>query len=385
MGGSAANFTKSGDAVEKLTLQGRQYVAAIRVITLIPTGIIALLLVGETPKVAVLVCALLVVAGWSAVYVRLLLVGPRRWVTITDAAVLAGVGLTSPWSVPTAWFADGRSWVLPFTAFACVGYQYYASAALGGVAALVVVLGVVTGTTVAIPAGGEADSLVTAVWSAALAVLARVLWTLVKRGGTRADELAAEAEDARSARAVAAEVRAAQQEYNRRLHDTAASTLLMVGVGEVSRHSDLLVAQAKRDLEALRSWEETLPTCPDLVQLLRAAIELVDLTVVLDAPEQVVLPPRVARTLVDAAAEALSNVMWHAGVLTCHVDVRVEKTGVLVRVTDKGTGFDPPGETTAGRGLRDSIRERMSAIGGSALVHSAPGKGTTVGLRWSEA
>ncbi|QTR04639.1 hypothetical protein J7S33_07265, partial [Saccharothrix algeriensis] len=130
---------------------------------------------------------------------------------------------------------------------------YYASAALGGVAALVVVLGVVTGTTVAIPAGGEADSLVTAVWSAALAVLARVLWTLVKRGGTRADELAAEAEDARSARAVAAEVRAAQQEYNRRLHDTAASTLLMVGVGEVSRHSDLLVAQAKRDLEALRS------------------------------------------------------------------------------------------------------------------------------------
>ncbi len=82
--------------------------------------------------------------------------------------------------------------------------------------------------------------------------------------------------------------------------------------------------------------------------------------------------------------ELLNNVIRHARA-TC-VRVTVEQTSTQVRITvqDDGVGFQPekivPGLTRAdGFGLF-SIQERMSDLGGSFTIQSAPGEGTQITL-----
>jgi signal transduction histidine kinase len=98
------------------------------------------------------------------------------------------------------------------------------------------------------------------------------------------------------------------------------------------------------------------------------------------------LPTDVPAAAVDAirhaVMEALNNVAKHAAT----TEVWVVATGepddeVVVTVTDRGTGFDQ--ETVRqGMGLLHSIRDRMAEVGGKARVHSQPGSGTTVEIRW---
>jgi hypothetical protein len=63
--------------------------------------------------------------------------------------------------------------------------------------------------------------------------------------------------------------------------------------------------------------------------------------------------------------------------------VRVEHKdgGLTLTIADEGRGFDPTSAGT-GFGTEHSIRQRMEAVGGSSLVVTAPGEGTTVRLRW---
>ena len=72
----------------------------------------------------------------------------------------------------------------------------------------------------------------------------------------------------------------------------------------------------------------------------------------------------------------------HAGTGRADVTVRDADHGLIVEVSDQGRGFDPRLVATSRRGIRESIRARMEAIGGGAEVISAPGEGTRVVLRW---
>jgi len=85
--------------------------------------------------------------------------------------------------------------------------------------------------------------------------------------------------------------------------------------------------------------------------------------------------------LLSLARELIDNVARHAG--ATHVDVAVLADGgaVLLSVTDDGAGISP-GRVQAALaegaiGLA-SCRERVEALGGSLLVRTAPGTGTTV-------
>jgi signal transduction histidine kinase len=80
------------------------------------------------------------------------------------------------------------------------------------------------------------------------------------------------------------------------------------------------------------------------------------------------------------AKEALANVRKHSWARMVHVAVAPLRGGVDVRITDDGLGFD----VAAGRsedvghlGL-SSMGERIEEAGGSFLVDSCPGLGTTV-------
>ncbi|MFD1537013.1 sensor histidine kinase [Nonomuraea guangzhouensis] len=84
------------------------------------------------------------------------------------------------------------------------------------------------------------------------------------------------------------------------------------------------------------------------------------------------LAPQVERTAYFVAAEALANASRHARATTVGITAVLEKGLVTVEVTDDGCGGAVPGG-----GLR-GLADRVEACGGSFLLHSPPGAGTTV-------
>lgn len=76
--------------------------------------------------------------------------------------------------------------------------------------------------------------------------------------------------------------------------------------------------------------------------------------------------------------EALTNARRHSGASNIHVNLRMEENGLVVEVTDDGSGFAPG--ASPGVGSR-SMRERAMGIGGEVEIESAAGQGTKVRLR----
>ena len=74
--------------------------------------------------------------------------------------------------------------------------------------------------------------------------------------------------------------------------------------------------------------------------------------------------------------EAMQNVAKYANARSADVSLSQEDGVLSFAVTDDGAGFDPS-ETGYGTGLQ-GMADRLSALGGSLEVTSAPGHGTTV-------
>jgi signal transduction histidine kinase len=53
---------------------------------------------------------------------------------------------------------------------------------------------------------------------------------------------------------------------------------------------------------------------------------------------------------------------------------------VSVFIRDRGKGFDPATVSDDRRGLRDSVHGRLTRLGGTVEIRSAPGEGTEVEL-----
>jgi signal transduction histidine kinase/phage shock protein PspC (stress-responsive transcriptional regulator) len=81
-----------------------------------------------------------------------------------------------------------------------------------------------------------------------------------------------------------------------------------------------------------------------------------------------------------ATREALVNVAKHSGVTTADLYSEVTADRVSVFVRDRGKGFDPATVSDDRRGLRDSVHGRLTRLGGTAEIRSAPGEGTEVEL-----
>jgi signal transduction histidine kinase len=84
-----------------------------------------------------------------------------------------------------------------------------------------------------------------------------------------------------------------------------------------------------------------------------------------------------AGDLVQLAREALSNVSRHAEAATCRVSLYRDADVAVLEVDDDGRGFDPARLPGTGQGLRN-VRERATALGGRAEIHSALRQGTRV-------
>jgi len=90
------------------------------------------------------------------------------------------------------------------------------------------------------------------------------------------------------------------------------------------------------------------------------------------------LQPEVETALYRIFQEALTNVARHAQ--AAHVDVLLERRDdhVIAIIEDDGIGFDPKAALQSGRLGLFGMRERVEMLGGTMVVESAPGTGTTV-------
>ena len=90
------------------------------------------------------------------------------------------------------------------------------------------------------------------------------------------------------------------------------------------------------------------------------------------------LDPATATALIDALRAALENVARHSGAAVAEVELVYETEAVTVMVTDEGVGFDPTKVADDRLGIRASIEHRITRVGGTVQVWSAPGSGTSI-------
>ena len=81
-----------------------------------------------------------------------------------------------------------------------------------------------------------------------------------------------------------------------------------------------------------------------------------------------------------AVQQCLVNVILHAGIATAEVAIESDSSTVSLHVTDAGRGFTESEAASDRLGLRQSVRRRIEQLGGSVLIWSRPGAGTSVRL-----
>ncbi len=316
---------------------------------------------------------------WSAFFTwRVRRSGLTLTVVLADAAVISALALAQQHLVPAVLIKDSTTWMLPLACTSVYILQIALRPWLGLPGAAIVVIAYGLG------AGHPADAWLLVVET----IVAAGLVAVIRGGARQADAIvAAGLETERQIRAEEAR-RADEREQHRQLHDTVLSTLTMVAAGAFGEPSPALTAQAARDLRVLQGLTGA-PAVPGALAPLtdlrpgleRAAASTDDLAVRLKLVP-VTLPSPVADQLVACVGEALRNVERHAGTGQAEVTVTGGAGWAVVKITDRGRGFDPAATPSSRRGIRESITGRMLAAGGRAAIASRPGAGTTVTVSW---
>jgi len=323
--------------------------------------------------------SLVALCAWSALFAwRVRRFGLTPVVVLADAAVISALALMQQHLVPVALIIASTTWMLPLACTSIYIMQITLRPWLGLPGAVVVFVAYALGSAHA-----------TNAWLLLVeTMVAAGLVGIIRAGARQADTIVATGLETER-RVRADEVRRAdEREQHRQLHDTVLSTLTMVAAGAVAGPSRALTAQAARDvsvLQGLTSAPAVLSTPAPMTdlrpELKRAAASTEDLSVRLKlAP--VTLPSPVTDQLVACVGEALRNVERHAGTGQAEVTVTGGAGWAVVKITDRGRGFDPAAPRPSRRGIRDSITARMLAAGGRAVIASRPGAGTTVTVSW---
>jgi signal transduction histidine kinase len=93
--------------------------------------------------------------------------------------------------------------------------------------------------------------------------------------------------------------------------------------------------------------------------------------------ETISLVPEIQEELYRVAIEALNNSLKHSGASSVLVKLRILDIGVQMAIEDNGKGFNPAADRSGGMGL-NTMKERVSRLGGTLDIRSNPGQGTQV-------
>jgi signal transduction histidine kinase len=227
---------------------------------------------------------------------------------------------------------------------------------------------------------------VTAVGSAML-FLGVVQAALARRTTAAEDEAVGRLRSALIADRAATAARADRRELERRMHDTVLNTLTALGRGGLL-DSPVLRARCAADARFLRELRrgasDLVAPDSDLLGGLRLVADLhtgTSFTVTVSGPAPGDLAPVVVAAFVAAASEAVTNAARHSGAPEATIRARATADGCEVTVRDRGRGLDA-GSAESRLGIRRSILDRMTDVGGCAEVAPAAGGGTQVRLWW---
>lgn len=89
------------------------------------------------------------------------------------------------------------------------------------------------------------------------------------------------------------------------------------------------------------------------------------------------LPVGILQDLLRIGQEAISNAMRHAEPTTIDVSLRLDRTNLILKVTDNGCGMANTGAIRAGFGFAN-MRARVKSLNGSLNIRSVRGRGTKI-------
>ena len=97
-----------------------------------------------------------------------------------------------------------------------------------------------------------------------------------------------------------------------------------------------------------------------------------------EAPLQEKTQPRVAEALAGAIRSCLENVVKHSSSTAAELFIDSSDSELSVMIVDQGAGFDLNAVPLDRLGIRQSIVQRVEAVGGNVKIWSAVGAGTSV-------
>ncbi|CAB4933838.1 MAG: ATP-binding protein [Actinobacteria bacterium] len=320
----------------------------------------------DYPGTAAPVAVLVAMAVWTAVvtvaYSRA--AGRRTRVTLLDLGVTVLVLAATVATQPAGAFGEGAPIVTSIWVAGPALAMALARGRDGGVAGAVVVWAAVTFLRGYI-GDREVFNLTLLVLTAGLLGYAATI--------TRRAELALR--EAAAAQAAAQE----RERLGRAVHDGVLQVLAAVRRRGVDPELTRLAAEQEVALRGLlTTGPEVAVGTADLGTALRLlATPDVD---VAGPAEPVELPAHTAAELTAAVREALANTAEHAVGAHAWVSLEPADDEVVVVVRDDGPGI-PDGRLPAAageghHGVRSSICGRLADLGGSAVLHTAPGQGT---------
>ncbi|MFV9506212.1 MAG: histidine kinase [Oscillochloridaceae bacterium umkhey_bin13] len=198
---------------------------------------------------------------------------------------------------------------------------------------------------------------------------------------------------------------AAVEERNRlarELHDSVSQelfslTMLAAAARRSLDHRPDLAAARLNEIEesARRALEETRSLifalrpaalddrglAPALRELATALAERQGFTVHVSVAGERRLPLEYEQALFRIVQEALANAARHSGVRSAELELRYADEAVALQVRDHGRGFDLTAPRSPQAIGLHSMTERANALGGTLIIESNPGQGTTVAVQ----
>lgn len=179
------------------------------------------------------------------------------------------------------------------------------------------------------------------------------------------------------------------------VHDSVLATLLAAAGARTTKGAELAATMAANavarllDASSARTDDEARIPFQRLGTRLRheAAASSVPFTFLDTSDASVTVPEQVSEALYAAALQAMVNSVQHAGAADAPVARALTLSataadGCSIEIADCGIGFDATLVPMERLGLRVSIQERVTSVGGFVCVRTSMGMGTIITLRW---